>query len=189
MRVISGSSKGRRLKTPADKDIRPTSDNVKEAIFNILGGSVCESKVLDLFAGSGQLAIEALSRGAESAVIVDIDKDSLALAGQNLKLCGFDSPCVKEDALHYISRAEKFDIVFVDPPYDSQMHAPVLEAINSFDILSDGGIIICEARRNCELPELVPPYYKLREYYYGSVKVVKYIKELKNENSNLPREL
>ena len=177
MRVITGTARGRRLKTPADYDIRPTTDNVKESIFNIIQFDIEGRRVLDLFAGTGQLGIECLSRGAGQTVFVDQSREAAAIVKDNLKSCGFNAVVLQQDALSYLKHCGQFDLIFVDPPYDSGLYGPVLEAINSFDILSDGGIIICECRRELSLPDMRPPYKKGREYRYGKVRLCVYTKE------------
>lgn len=177
MRVITGSARGRRLKTPENDAIRPTTDTVKEALFNILQFDIEGRRVLDLFAGTGQLGIECLSRGAASVVFVDREREAIRIVKENLKACGLSAPVLQEDALRFLERGQTFDLIFVDPPYDSQLYRPVLETINSVDILSDGGIIICETRRENDLPEMIAPYHKGREYCYGKVKLCLYKKE------------
>ena len=177
MRVITGSARGRRLKTPEGMDIRPTTDNVKESVFNILQFDIEGRRVLDLFAGTGQLGIECLSRGAREAVFIDADRDAVKIVKENLKTCGFSAPVLQQDALSFLNNCGKFDLVFVDPPYDAGLYEPVLEKINSVDILSDGGIILCESRRETVLPEMRRPYYKKKEYRYGRVKLSLYAKE------------
>ncbi len=177
MRVITGSARGRKLKTPENDDIRPTTDNVKEAVFNIIQFDVEGRRVLDLFAGTGQLGIEALSRGAAEAVFVDRDREAVKIVKENLKTCSLQAAVRQEDALTALRRDEKFDLIFVDPPYDAGLYGDVLETIKSVDKLTDGGIIICEARRDEPLPELDPPYGKRKEYRYGKVKIAVYTKE------------
>ena len=176
MRVITGTARGRRLRTPENYDIRPTTDNVKESLFNIIQFDVEGRKVLDLFAGTGQLGIECLSRGADSVVFVDESREAVNIVKDNLKTCGLSASVLQMDALSYLCGCGKFDLIFVDPPYDSNLYEEVLKIINSVDILSDGGIIICEARRDRQLPEMTEPYRKLREYHYGKVKLCKYVK-------------
>lgn len=177
MRVITGTARGRRLKTPENYDVRPTTDNVKESVFNILQFDIEGRRVLDLFAGTGQLGIECLSRGAAEVVFVDKSRDSLKIVKDNLAICGFKAPTVQEDAVSYLRHCGSFDIIFIDPPYDSDLYEPVLDAINSIDILSDGGIIICEARKEKQLPDMREPYFKRKEYLYGKVKICIYSKE------------
>ena len=177
MRVITGSARGRRLKTPDNDAIRPTADSVKEAVFNIVQFDVEGRRVLDLFAGTGQLGIEALSRGAASAVFVDRDREAVKIVKENLRTCALEAVVRQEDALHTLERSEQFDLIFIDPPYDAGLYAPVLEKIKSVDKLSEGGIIICEARLEEPFPELAAPYGKRREYRYGKTKITVYTKE------------
>ncbi|MGX8692673.1 MAG: 16S rRNA (guanine(966)-N(2))-methyltransferase RsmD [Clostridia bacterium] len=177
MRVITGSARGRKLKTPETYDIRPTTDNVKEAVFNIIQFDVEGRRVLDLFAGTGQLGIEALSRGAAEAVFVDRDREAVKIVKENLKTCGLQAQVRQEDALSALRREEKFDLIFIDPPYDAGLYGEVLETIKSVDKLTDGGIMIVEARRDEPLPDLAAPYGKRKEYRYGKVKIAVYTKE------------
>ena len=177
MRVITGTARGHRLKTPENYDIRPTTDNVKESVFNIIQFDIEGRRVLDLFAGTGQLGIECLSRGAAEAVFIDENTAAVKIVKENLKTCGFTAAVLQQDALGYLRHCGKFDLVFVDPPYDSGLYESVLETINSVDILSDGGIILCESRREQLLPDMRAPYRKKKEYNYGRVKLTVYIKD------------
>ena len=177
MRVITGTARGRKLKTPENYDIRPTTDNVKEALFNILQFDIEGRRVLDLFAGTGQLGIEALSRGASEVVFVDQSRESVRIVKENLKACGMTAPVFQTNALDFLRSCGRFDLIFVDPPYDAGLYEPVLKSINSVDNLSDGGIIVCEARRETVLPEMAPPYVRKKEYRYGKVKICIYTKE------------
>jgi len=133
--------------------------------------------VLDLFAGTGQLGIECLSRGARECVFVDKSREAVKIVRENLKTCGLSATVLQEDALSFLRSCGRFDVIFIDPPYDAPVYEQVLEIINLVDILSDGGIIICEARREKLLPEMTAPYYKRREYNYGRVKICIYSKE------------
>ena len=120
------------------------------------------------------------------------ESDDAILAGiirENLKTCGLTAPVVQEDALRFLEKGRRFDLIFVDPPYDAGLYEPVLERINSVDILSDGGIIICEARREKVLPDLASPYEKGKEYRYGKVKICTYRRNVSDENSDLSGEL
>ena len=177
MRVITGTARGRKLKTPKNDDIRPTADNVKEAVFDIIQFDVEGRRVLDLFAGTGQLGIEALSRGAASCVFNDQSREAVSLVRENLKSSGLNGTVRQQDALQLLRQGERFDLIFVDPPYDAGLYEPVLKTVNSVDNLSDGGIIICEARRNQPLPEMEAPYRKGKEYRYGQIKICLYTKE------------
>lgn len=190
MRVITGSARGRRLREPEGRDIRPTTGQVKEAIFNIVQFDVEGRRVLDLFGGTGQLGIEAASRGAGGVVILDSDSKAVRLIRENVALCGLEIKVLQAEAMSYLSRGERFDLVLIDPPYDSDLAGEALKIIKEFDILSEGGIIICETRRQTPLPELGAPYFKGREYNYGKVKLTVYTKETReNDDGNLPGEL
>lgn len=171
MRVISGTAKGRKLFPPDGFDIRPTTDNVKESLFNILQFDIEGRKVLDLFSGSGQLGIECLSRGAEYVAFVDASREAVKIIRENLKKCGFTADVYLTDAISFLQKGEKFDIVFVDPPYDSDYYEIVMKSINMFDILNKGGIIVFESRSDREIGELREPYYMLKSYVYGTVRL------------------
>ena len=173
MRVISGAARGRKLKEPSGFDIRPTSDMVKESIFNIIQFDVEGRRVLDLFAGTGQLGIEALSRGARSVVFVDSSRNAVKLIKENLGLCGFsDAASVHaRDALSYLQSDEKFDLIFVDPPYDARLIRKVLDRIIEFDKLNANGIIICETKADSTETHVLPSCFSKREYRYGSVRI------------------
>ena len=177
MRIIAGSARGRRIEAPEGRNTRPTLDRVRENLFNILQMSIRDSRVLDLFAGSGALSIEALSRGAAEAVFVDEDRESVRIVKENLRTCGMSAPVFQTDALDFLRSCGQFDLIFVDPPYDAGLYEPVLKSVNAIDILSDGGIIACEARRETELPEMTAPYVRRKEYRYGKVKICIYAKE------------
>lgn len=129
MRVITGTARGRRLKEPQGMDIRPTTDKVKESMFSILQFDIEGRRVLDLFGGTGQLGIEALSRGASEVVFVDKSAAALKLIRENLELCGLsDRARVRNgDSLAYLRSGEKFDLVFLDPPYDTGLLEQALQ--------------------------------------------------------------
>ncbi len=171
MRVITGSARNRRLKEPADMRIRPTTDKVKEALFNIIQFDIEGRRVLDLFAGTGQLGIEALSRGAREATFVDQSREAVALVRDNLKTCGFTGTVVQSDSVNFLRRGEKYDLIFIDPPYDSDLLLNALSAIYQFDILSEGGIIVCESRREMEIPVPSEPYFLVKTYQYSAIKL------------------
>ena len=178
MRVITGSARGRKLKEPQGSEIRPTTDRVKEAIFNICQFDVEGRRVLDLFGGTGQLGIEAKSRGASLVDIVDSARDSVRLIKENVKAVGLDVRVVQTDAIAFLQSCGKYDLIFLDPPYDSGLVEKALEQIKAFDILSNGGIIICETRAETTLSAPEPPYCLKKEYRYGQVKLTTFTKEL-----------
>jgi len=179
MRVISGSARGRKLKEPSGFSIRPTGDKVKESIFNIIQFDIEGRRVLDLFAGTGQLGIEALSRGAAKAVFVDSSADAIKLIKSNLDLCGFSdrAEVYARDALQFITGSEKFDLIFIDPPYDAKIFDQVIIKIIEFDKLSDNGIIILEMNAAMQAPVAHAPYILAKEYRYGGSKIIKYGRE------------
>ncbi len=177
MRVITGTARGRRLREPKNMDIRPTTDQVKESIFNIIQFDVEGRSVLDLFAGTGQLGIEALSRGAESATFVDESSEAVKLVKENLKHCGMEGQVRQTESIGFLRQCGKYGLVFIDPPYDSGLAEKALEKIIEFDILREGGIIICETRSTTTLPPVSAPYFRGKEYRYGKVKLTTYGRE------------
>ncbi len=177
MRVITGSARGRKLKEPQGSDIRPTTDQVKEAIFNICQFDVEGRRVLDLFGGTGQLGIEAKSRGALQVEIVDASRDSIRLIRENVKAVGLDIRVVQTDAIAFLQSCGTYDLIFLDPPYDSDLVEKALAQIKAFDILSNGGIIICETRAETTVSEPDPPYFLKKQYRYGKVKLTTITKE------------
>jgi len=167
MRVIAGIYKGRRLKTFEGLHIRPTSDRLRETLFNVLAPRIEGARFVDICAGSGAIGIEALSRGAECVVFIESSRKAVSLISENLQHCG-----IKEgvrvvnrealSALKYFSQREmQFDIFFFDPPYDSEIHSPVLWHIAKNNLLAHDGIVVVEHRR--QLP-LAPNFDKLRPY-------------------------
>ena len=190
MRVITGTARGRRLKEPVGSDIRPTTAQVKEAIFNICQFDVEGRRVLDLFGGTGQLGIEAKSRGAASVDIVDASRESVSLIRENVRRSGLDVCVLQCDAISYLKTCGEYDLILIDPPYDSGLAEKALDAIKAFDILSKGGIIICETRTETILQDLDRPYRKRREYRYGKVKLTTYTKESEaNDDCDLSGQL
>ena len=171
MRVITGKCRGRKLLEPAGRDVRPTTDQVKEALFNIIQFDIEGRRVLDLFAGTGQLGIEALSRGAAACTFVDASRDSVRLVQENLRRCGLEGRVLNCDALGYLKTREKYDLVFLDPPYGSGLEIQAMEAIKEFDILSRGGIMVCETRPETVLPEMDAEWGSTRTYRYGKIRL------------------
>ena len=175
MRVIAGQSRGRKLVSTEGKDTRPTTDRVKESMFNLLAPYVCGANVLDLFAGSGQLGIEALSRGAKSAVFVDSSKDAQSCITENLKNCGFsDKAKLKTtDAVLYLSGAfERFDIAFLDPPYNRGILQKVLPGLVNF--VSKDGKIVCESSIIDILPQNIGCFTVFKTNRYGKILITTY---------------
>lgn len=171
MRVITGLARGRRLNEPKNMDIRPTTDKVKESIFNIVQFDIEGRRVLDLFAGTGQLGIEALSRGAKSATFVDESNEAIRIVKSNLENCALQGETVRDDAVSFLGHCGKYDVIFLDPPYKSGLMDAVLRKIITFDILSEGGIIICETDSETDILPMNEPYFAGRVYKYGKVKL------------------
>ena len=179
MRVITGKARGVQLKTPDGQLTRPTTDRVKEALFSIIQFEIPGAAVLDLFGGTGQLGIEALSRGAKSAVFVDAREDACKLIRENLKRTKLeqDGRVVRADYLEYLNRCrEKFDIILLDPPYAEVFLENSLKRITEIDILQSGGIIIAERPLGKELPWEFEGYSRSRDYKYGNTLLTIYRK-------------
>lgn len=176
MRVITGSARGRKLKTLEGDSVRPTTDKVKESIFNIIQFDIEDRRILDMFCGCGQLGIEALSRGAASAVFVDISRASIAVTEENLTVTGFRnvSKTVLANALEYLDRtSEIFDIAFLDPPYHAGIMEDAIERVSPH--IADGGIIVCETGERETLPEDIEGFTSKR-YKYGKIALTVYRK-------------
>ena len=179
MRVISGKARGVQLKTPDGMATRPTIDRVKEALFSIIQFDIPTAKVLDLFGGTGQLGIEALSRGAGSAVFVDSGEPACRLIRENLKRTKLEANAtvVKSDYMAYLKRCrEKFDIIFLDPPYAEVFLENALKCIAEIDILQSGGIIIAERPVGKELSWEPEGFTRSKDYKYGTVLLTVYRK-------------
>ena len=180
MRVISGKARGVNLKTPEGVLTRPTIDRVKEALFSIINFDIPASNVLDLFGGTGQLGIEALSRGAKSAVFVDQREDACKLIKENLRRTKLeqDAKVVRMDYLNYLKRCrEKYDIIFLDPPYAEVFLENALKCITEIDILQSGGIIVAERPLGKDLPWDFEGYTRSKDYKYGKVLLTIYWKD------------
>ena len=179
MRVIAGKAKGIQLNTPEGMLTRPTTDRVKEALFSIINFDIPGAKVLDLFGGTGQLGIEALSRGAKSAVFVDAREEACKLIRENLKRTKLeqDAKVVRSDYLDYLERCrEKFSVIFLDPPYAEVFLENALNRITEIDILQSDGIIVTERPLGKELPWELEGYTRSRDYKYGKTLLTLYRK-------------
>lgn len=177
MRVISGKARGHTLRALKGLNMRPTADRVKESVFNIIRTRLCGSIVIDLFAGSGGLGIEALSRDADKTYFIDNNKNSVGLIERNLKKTGLinNSEIIHMDVLNGIIRLGKHkvkaDIIFLDPPYSKGFIKPVLEAIFTYNILQPDGIIVAEHDIRDEVPDNVHELKKYRTNRYGDVAI------------------
>ncbi len=179
MRVITGKARGVQLKTPEGLLTRPTADKVKEACFSIINFEIPGARVLDLFGGTGQLGIEALSRGAKSAVFVDAREESCRLIRENLKRTKLeaDGKVIRSDYMDYLRHCrERFDIIFLDPPYAEEFLENALKRITEIDILQSDGIIVTERPLGKELPWEFDGYTRSRDYKYGKTLLTIYRK-------------
>ena len=180
MRVITGKARGVQLKTPDGMVTRPTTDRVKEALFSIIQFEIPGAKVLDLFGGTGQLGIEALSRGAKSATFVDAGEPACRLIRENLKRTRMeaDGKVIRSDYLEFLSRCrEQYNIIFLDPPYAEVFLENALKKITEIDILLSGGIIVAERPLGKELPWEFEGYTRSKDYKYGKTLLTVYRKQ------------
>ena len=177
MRVITGSARGRRLDELPGLDTRPTTSRVKAGLFSAIQFDIEGRRVLDLFAGTGQLGIECLSRGAAFCDFVDSAPAAMKIVRKNVSACGFEdrSAFHGKDFAAFLSRCrEKYGLIFLDPPYASGNLERALEQITTIDIAAGNGIIVCESPADHQLPELTEPYEKGKEYRYGKIKFTLY---------------
>ena len=185
MRVVAGTARGTVLKTPEGMLTRPTADRIKEAVFSILHFDVQDAVVLDLFGGTGQLGIEALSRGAKRAVFVDHQAKACELIKENLRRTKFtqQGSVVRGDYLDYLKRTkEKFDIILLDPPYAEIFLENALNCIAEIDILRDNGIIVTERPLEKALDIQLPGFSRSRDYKYGKTLITLYRRERAGED-------
>ncbi|MBQ9648380.1 MAG: 16S rRNA (guanine(966)-N(2))-methyltransferase RsmD [Oscillospiraceae bacterium] len=186
MRVITGTARGRRLGELKGQETRPTTGKVKEGVFSALQFDIEGRRALDLFAGTGQMGIEALSRGAASCTFVDRRKDAAQLVRDNLAVCGLadKAQVVCGDAMGFLSSLRgKYDLIFLDPPYADDLLERAVAHIARFDILAPRGIIVAECPAEKTLPALSAPYHIHREYRYGKIKVTVYHRDGEETNA------
>ena len=177
MRVITGSAKGRRLDELPGLDTRPTAARVKAGLFSAIQFDIEGRRVLDLFAGTGQLGIECLSRGAAFCDFVESAPAAMKIVRKNVSVCGFEDRATfhGRDFAAFLSRCrEKYGLIFLDPPYASGNLERALEQITAIDIAAGNGIIVCESPAERRLPQLAGPYEKGKEYRYGKIKFTLY---------------
>lgn len=174
MRVIAGSHKGRKLKSVPGKQTRPTSDKVKEAVFHTIGPFFTGGKCLDLFAGSGSLGIEALSRGMEQAIFIDQYPKAVQTIKRNLQLLNIMKPDIKvkrmsaDRALQFLAKRKcKFDLILIDPPYLKVDYESLLHTILQLNLLKENSIIYCEHQSIENLPSLKPQCDIIKQTSYG----------------------
>lgn len=174
MRIITGSLKGRRLESPKNDKIRPTSDKVKEAIFSMLFDEFYDKAVCDLFAGTGSLGLEALSRGARKCYFADYSKESLSLLKRNIEYCKLGSEAVilagdYSTALHRIK--ERLAVIFLDPPYEGGLMIDAIKTVSELSLLEEEGTIVAEHSIFEELPEKIGKYERVKQKTYGKIAI------------------
>ena len=181
MRITGGQLRGRRLASFKGLEIRPTSDRVREAIFDLIGHHLTGEKVLDLFAGTGSLGMEALSRGAAWALFIDQSPKAIDLIVRNLKLCGLEAQgfALRKDLLKGFPRRhrlleEKMDLVFVDPPYRKGMILPVLEELSNLRILGSPATLVAQSEQKEVLPPHVRDLQLAKSRVYGETRITLY---------------
>ncbi len=175
LRVIAGSARGKKLKAPAGINTRPVTDMIKEAIFNVLGQDMDDVRFLDLFAGSGSMGIEALSRGAARVVFIDRDSGSVRIIKENLENCGFQTDnyqVYKNDVFKAVDilekKNEKFDFIYVDPPFtDEEIFDRIMQRLDQAHLLTEEGILLIRTRRKKSLTEGLEHLVKYRMNDYG----------------------
>lgn len=178
MRIIAGSARGRRLATLPGANTRPTLERVKEGMFSSVMPLLPGAAVLDLFAGSGQLGLEAVSRGAASCVFVDNAQQAAQIIRTNIEALGFGACCrmVVGDASAFLARAgQRFDVILLDPPYQG---APFLALLQqAAGVCAPGAVLLCEGPADAEMPETAAGLVLKKQYRYGTVQVCRYIME------------
>ncbi|MEI6287081.1 MAG: 16S rRNA (guanine(966)-N(2))-methyltransferase RsmD [Bacillota bacterium] len=192
MRIIAGFNRGMVLKTPKDLRVRPTADRVKEALFNILSVKIIDAKVLDLFSGTGNLALEALSRGAASACLVDNHNESIALIKVNISKTHSleQARIIKADCLSAIkllaAQSEKFDVVFCDPPYNCDWLQKIVDGVGQTRLLATGGVLVVE--HNVDEKYLPSNIMKLiQSRRYGATIISFFTEDTEYASSSMPR--
>lgn len=187
LRVISGSAKGLHLKTLEGLDTRPTTDRVKENLFNIIAPYIAGSKVLDLFSGTGSLGIEALSRGAESAVFSDQNQKCIDIIKKNLQFTKFTDKSevfwgeAKLILKKLSQQAKKFDIIFLDPPYRNEIVPAILHELEVGNILEDRVLIVAETDINDELPDETGTLIVSKKQIYGKTRLTFYKRKVSGD--------
>jgi len=190
MRIIAGTRKGRTLKSKKGTETRPTLGVLREALFSILAARIPGSVFLDLFSGSGAMALEALSRGAARAVMIESDPEALSIIIENTNTLGFAESCraYKNDVFRALSilgrKGEKFDLIFMDPPYTEELCKRVVENIARHKVLAPGGLIVCEHHKGEKLPSNIKNFHQTSEREYRN-KVFTFYEEAADERENI----
>lgn len=181
MRIIAGQNRGRKLKSVSGMKTRPTADRVKEAVFSSVDACLFGSSFLDVFSGTGSIALEAVSRGAAEAVLLEKDSDALQVIQDNINACGQQQRChlMRGDSLASLDllhrQGKQFDLIYVDPPYQSGLYETVLQQIADKQLLSTDGMILLECAKNASLSVENSIFFIYKEKNYGDTRIV-YVK-------------
>lgn len=190
MRIIAGTARHRIIKPVPDQLTRPTTDRIKESIFNILQFQIADKRILDIFSGTGNMALESLSRGARNAVYIDQRKISIETIQENIRSLGFEkqSRVIFSTALKAIetlgNEKATFDIIFCDPPYNKGFEIPTMELLAATNLLDTEGILIVRHQQNTVLPETVATFHLARQKKYGDCRVSFYSLKSPDSDSN-----
>ncbi|MGE7917747.1 16S rRNA (guanine(966)-N(2))-methyltransferase RsmD [Viridibacillus sp. NPDC093762] len=190
MRVIAGDRKGMPLKAVSGTTTRPTTDKVKESLFNILGPFFDGGTVLDLFAGSGGLGIEAISRGMDKGIFIEKDGRAFQNLKENIQKCRYEeqTELFRNDAVRamkaLIKKGVQVDLIFLDPPYKKRAYYDLVEEIVSNNVISSTGTIVCEHDRDTDLPGNFLHFEKIREESYGSI-IISFYRSVKEEGESI----
>jgi 16S rRNA (guanine(966)-N(2))-methyltransferase RsmD len=174
LRIISGKLKGRRLNTPRDNKIRPTTDKVKESIFSMVMPYIQDAVVIDLFAGTGNLGLEAISRGAKHCYFGDKARESLQLTKENIRYCGVEDQAtlISGEFDRVLERIhEKADLILLDPPYKAGLIENCLSKIEELGLLSEEGIVVIERGKREILEDEIGTFTKIKDKRYGTILV------------------
>lgn len=180
IRIIGGKLKGKRLFGVKDDRVRPTTDRHRESIFNILSSQIVDAKILDLFAGTGAMGLEALSRGAEQSVFVDISRNCCDVISRNVQSCHLDnvSEIIRCDILKSLNHInhKRFDLVFMDPPYDHNAVMPALQNLYKTRCLNAGAVVVIEHVADDFFATILPRYYSLCDQRKFGKTIVSFLK-------------
>jgi 16S rRNA (guanine966-N2)-methyltransferase len=190
MRIIAGEARGRRLKSPDTKGTRPATDLVREAVFSSIGNWVIDSVVGDLYAGSGSFGLEALSRGASSAVFVENGRKALQALRHNVHTIGLGGTVIESNVADYLARANhRFHLVFLDPPWDLSTDAVEEDLVGLDRLLLPGGEVVISRRHTDGVPEGPETWRVATEKRYGDTRIIRYEKVERDDDGTLPGEL
>jgi len=177
LRIIAGTFGGRKLKSVDGLTTRPTADKIKEAVFSSIGNDIYDANILDVFSGTGSIALEAISRGAKSAVLIEQNKAAQKVILENIRLCGVEEQCLllKGDSFQILKQLghqnQKFHIIYLDPPYKEGFYESILNIIQEYSLLEKDGLLIAESEKNTSILPKNSLFCIYKEKYYGISKI------------------